>query len=99
MSGTYVITAEAENTLRALQKLASLMSRKRLKIQDMQITETGFTLTLQADADCARWLFKQMKKCVDVLDLELKLATARVIPLPEKSERQHTVWSAAFAHE
>ncbi len=78
MSQTFVITAKAENVLRVLQKLTSLMSRKRLQIQDMQVSETSspgesyLTLTLQADVHHAQWLVKQLKKCVDLFDLYLK---------------------------
>ena len=81
MSQTFVITAKAENVLRVLQKLTSLMSRKRLKIQDMQVSGTSspgksyLTLTLQADSDHVQWLVKQMKKCVDLFDLDLQLQT------------------------
>lgn len=86
MSQTFVVTAKAENVLRVLQKLTSLMSRKRLKIQDMQVSETSspgesyLTLTLQADADHVQWLVKQMKKCVDLFDLDLKLQRNQVNP-------------------
>ena len=79
MPNTFVITAKIENVLRVLQKLTSLMSRKRLKIQDMQVSEISssgeayLSLTLQADADHVQWLAKQMKKCVDLFDLDLKL--------------------------
>ncbi len=78
MSQTFVITAKAENVLRVLQKLTSLMSRKRLQIQDMQVSETSspgesyLTLTLQADVDHVQWLVKQLKKCVDLFDLYFK---------------------------
>lgn len=86
MPKTFVITAKAENVLRVLQKLTSLMSRKRLKIQDMQVSETSspgesyLTLTLQADADHVQWLAKQMKKCVDLFDLDLKLQRNQTNP-------------------
>jgi len=98
MSGTFVITAKAENVLRVLQKLASLMTRKRLKFQEMQITETGFTLTLQADAGCVQWLVKQMKKCVDVFDLDLKLPSIKVVQLSEIKEQKHAAWKELCLH-
>ncbi len=79
MLKTFVITARAENVLRVVQKLTSLMSRKRLKIRDMQIKEASLpgesylVLTLQEDAAQIQWLVKQMRKCIDLLDLDLKL--------------------------
>ena len=79
MFQTFEMTAKAENVLRVLQKLTSLMSRKRLQIQDMHVRETSslgvsyLTLTLQADADHVQWLVKQMRKCVDLHDLDFKL--------------------------
>lgn len=103
MPKTFVITAKAENILRLLQKLTSLMSRKRLKIQDMQVSETSspgesyLTLTLQADADHVQWLVKQMKKCVDLFDLDLKLPSKKV-PLPPIEEQKDHEWKELYAH-
>src|SRR3989338_6020958 len=101
MSQTFVITAKAENVLRVLQKLTSLMSRKRLKIQDMQVSETSspgesyLTLTLQADADHVQWLVKQMKKCVDLFDLDLKLPRKKV-PLSTIEEQKDHEWKELY---
>ena len=102
MSQIFVITAKAENVLRVLQKLTSLMSRKRLKIQDMQVSETSspgesyLTLTLQADADHVQWLVKQMKKCVDLFDLDLKLPSKKVPLSPIKELKDHE-WRELYA--
>ena len=96
MPKTCVITAKAENVLRVLQKLTSLMSRKRLKVQEMQVSETGspgvsyLTLTLQADADHVQWLVKQLRKCVDLFDLDLKLPHKKVpLQVQTKEEKDH----------
>ena len=57
------------------------MSRKRLQIEDLQVTESSslgiscLALTLQTDVSHAQWLVKQMKKCVDLFDLDLKVQT------------------------
>ena len=79
MCNTFVIMARAENILRVLQRVASLMTRKRLKIQDMQVRETGsvgistLTLILKADVDYVHWLVKQMRKYIDIFELEFVL--------------------------
>lgn len=104
MPETFVITAKAENVLRVLQKLTSLMSRKRLKIQDMQVSvasspgESYLTLTLQADADQVQWLVKQMRKCVDLFDLDLKLPSKRRIPLSPINEQKDQEWEELCAY-
>jgi acetolactate synthase small subunit len=104
MPKTCVITAKAENVLRVLQKLTSLMSRKRLKVQDMQVSETSspgvsyLILTLQADADHVQWLAKQMKKCVDLFDLDLKLPIKK-LPLQAKmEEKKDHEWKELYAN-
>lgn len=102
MSQTFVITAKAENILRVLQKLTSLMSRKRLQIQDMQVSETSspgkscLTLTLQTDADHVQWLVKQMKKCVDLFDLDLKWPSNKA-PFAPIKEQKKCEWNELYS--
>ncbi len=74
----FVITAKAENVLRVLQRVISLLTRKRLNVLGMQISDTIWpkisclSLILQGDEEQIHWLVKQMRKCVDLFDLELE---------------------------
>ena len=77
MFKTFVITAKAENVLRVLQKLASLMTRKQLTAAEMNISESGarpeslLMLTLQAQEKDVEWLMKQLANFVDLFDLSI----------------------------
>jgi acetolactate synthase small subunit len=74
---TFNISAKAENGLLVLQKLASLLSRKRLKVLEINVSESsGFgtsqlMLVLQTEAREANWLIKQLRKVVDLSELQL----------------------------
>ncbi len=74
---TFTIRAKAENVLRVLQRVSSLLTRKRMTIQSMQVNDTSIpeisclTLVLKAEPNQVHWLVKQMKKCVDLFDLEM----------------------------
>lgn len=78
MFKTFVITAKAENVLRVLQKLASLMTRKQLTAAEMNVTESFLraesvlTLTLQAQEKDVEWLMKQLANFVDLFDLSIE---------------------------
>ena len=78
------------------------MSRKRLKIQDMRVSEISssgeayLSLTLQTNADHVQWLAKQMKKCVDLFDLDLKLAN-ETVPVLQTEEEKHQEWKELYA--
>ena len=75
MNYTFVITATVENDLAALQRMASLMQRNRLKMQ--QINVIGFdhvshiSLALCTDEETMEKLFKQLNKLVDLSDLKV----------------------------
>jgi len=78
MFKTFVITAKAENVLRVLQKLASLMTRKQLTAAEMNVMESPvrlesfLTLTLQAQEKDVEWLMKQLANFVDLFDLSIE---------------------------
>ncbi len=78
MFKTFVITAKAENVLRVLQKLASLMTRKQLTATEINVTESPvrlesfLMLTLQAQENDIEWLMKQLANFVDLFDLSVK---------------------------
>ena len=57
MNYTFVITATAENVLRVLQRMASLMTRNRLKMQQINVIEMG----LNGSAHLTLALLRPMK--------------------------------------
>jgi acetolactate synthase small subunit len=77
MFQTFVIAAQAENILRVLQRLASLMTRNRLKIQEMQVLRLNFsevstiTLILQTEEKNIERLIRQLIKFVDLKNVKL----------------------------
>ena len=77
MFKTFVITAKAENVLRVLQRLTSLMTRKQLKAVEMHFAESSvqqeslLTLTLHAQEKDVEWLMKQLGNFVDLFDLSI----------------------------
>lgn len=80
MTHTFVITATVENVLGVLQRIASLMTRNRLKMQ--QINVIGFdsishvSLALQTDEKTMEKLIKQLNKMVDLRDVKITHKTS-----------------------
>lgn len=81
MNYTFVITATAENVLRVLQRMASLMTRNRLKMQQINVIEMGLhgsahlTLALLTDEETVEKLIKQLRKMSDLLDVKISHKT------------------------
>lgn len=81
MNHTFVITATAENVLRVLQRLASLMTRSRLKLKQINAIEVGLsgsghlTLALLSNEEAAEKLIKQLRKMPDLVDVKLSHET------------------------
>lgn len=79
MKQTFEITAKAENILRILQKLSSLMTRKSISAQVMQVKEnianheSYLFLSIYTDEKRAFWLLKQLRKFVDLYDLKITM--------------------------
>lgn len=78
---TYVITATAENVMLVLQRMASLITRNRLKAQQINVVEMGceglahLSLALKADEHTVDKLVKQMQKMNDLLDVKISHKT------------------------
>lgn len=81
MDHNFVITATAENVLTVLQRTASLMTRNRLKMQELNIVEMGvdglaqLSLALWTDEETVNKLVKQLKKMSDLLDVKISHKT------------------------
>jgi len=81
MNYTFVITATVENVLRVLQRMASLMTRNRLKMQQINVIEMGFnrsahlTLALLTDEETVEKLIKQLRKMSDLSDVKISHKT------------------------
>lgn len=81
MNDTFVITATAEDVLRVLQRIASLITRNRLKMQQINVIEMGLsgsahlTLALLTDQDTVEKLIKQLRKMSDLLDVKISHKT------------------------
>ncbi len=77
MDYLFVITATAENILRMLQRIASLLTRNRLKIQHMNVIEmngSGFaylSFALRTDEESIEKLIKQLRKMPDLLEIKI----------------------------
>lgn len=75
MEQTFVIMATTENVLRVMQRMASLLTRNRLKIQQIQVTEMGMErcahlcLILRTDEQTVEKLIKQLRKMSDLLEV------------------------------
>lgn len=79
MNYTFVITAKAENVLRVLQRMSSLMTRNRLKMQQINVIERGgsahLSLALRTDEGTVEKLVKQLRKMSDLLDVKISHKT------------------------
>ncbi len=83
MKYIYVISIMTENTLRVLQRIASIFSRYRLNVEQMNIFETGnkgishFNIVIHADEKTTTNVIKQLQRVFELL--EVKISTQ--IPL------------------
>jgi acetolactate synthase-1/3 small subunit len=77
MDYTFVITATAENVLRVLQRMASLMTRHRLSMQQISVIEVGIdgcahlSLAVRTNEETIDKLVKQLGKMADLLDVKI----------------------------
>lgn len=85
----FVITAKAENALRVLQKISSLITRKRLKVQEMKVSaakaaeHSHLYLLMHCDETAMGWLMKQLGKCIDLFDLQVQGVQPLIFPWEE----------------
>lgn len=77
MESTFIITANTENVPQTLQRITSLMTRNRLKMQHMNVIETDsngsahLSLALRSNEETVEKLIKQLSKFTDLLDVTL----------------------------
>ena len=75
MEYLFVITATAENVLRVLQRMASLLTRNRLKMQRINVVEQGcaaqLSVALRTDEESMEKLLRQLRKMADLMDVKV----------------------------
>lgn len=83
MRNMYLISATTENTLRVLQRIASLFSRYRVNIEQMNVFETGkknishFSIAVHTEEEMIEKLIKQLHRIVELIDVNI----SKQIPL------------------
>jgi len=77
MDEKFVITATAENVMRVLQRMSSLVTCNRLKMEQIYVIEMNLdgcahlTLVLRNDEETVEKFMKQLRKMSDLLDVKL----------------------------
>ncbi len=73
----YIISANTENTLRVLQRIASLFSRYRVNIEQLNVFETRqknishFTIAVYAQQEMIDKVIKQLHRVVELVDVSV----------------------------
>jgi acetolactate synthase I/III small subunit len=73
----YIISITTENTLNVLQRIASIFSRHRINIEQLNVTETinkgisHFTVILHSHNEKMSKIVKQLKKIIEVIDIKI----------------------------
>lgn len=85
MKYIYVISAITENALRVLQRMAGILARHRLNIEQLNVFETQhkgiscFSIVIHSDAKTTDRLIKQLERIIELMEVKI----SSQIPLPE----------------
>jgi acetolactate synthase I/III small subunit len=75
MMHMYTVTARTENALRVLQRIASIFSRLRINVEQLNVYETSvkgtsrFNIVIQSEPHTVDKLLKQLGKIVELIDV------------------------------
>ncbi len=75
MAYMYTITATTENTLRVLQRLASIFSRLRVNVEQLNVYETSvkgtsrFNIVIRSEPRIVEKLLKQLNKVIELINV------------------------------
>ena len=73
----YFLSINTENALCVLQRIASIFSRYRINIEQMNVFETAnkgishFNIVLHSDEDKIQQIVKKLEKIVEVLNITI----------------------------
>ncbi|WP_119344077.1 acetolactate synthase small subunit [Facilibium subflavum] len=86
----YFISMTTENTLCVLQRIASIFSRHRINIEQMNVCETAnkgishFNLVLHSHEEKIHKVIKQLAKVIEVIDIQI----ANQIPINGSAHKE-----------
>ncbi len=96
MDEIFVMTARAEDVLRVLQRITSLIARGRLQLQEIKVfpqdslEKPNLSLTLKTDEKKAMQLKKQLEKMTDLSDVQLQKC--------EEKSKACCLWGVCLPH-
>lgn len=77
MNYIYALSVVTENTTRVLQRMAGVLARNRLNIEQLTVFETGnkgtsfFNIVLHSDAQTIDRVVKQLEKMVELMEIKI----------------------------
>lgn len=77
MQQMYVLSLTTENTLRVLQRIATIFTRNRLNIEQLNVFETSrkgishFNIVFHTQQHTVEKLIKQLQRIVELLDVKI----------------------------
>lgn len=89
MQNTHVISLTTANTLRVLQRVATVFSRQRVNIEELNVRATTnpnvahLSITVIGDTDLLDKLTKQLKKIIELIDVEINTSSILYTNLEE----------------
>lgn len=87
MQNAYVLSLTTENTLRVLQNIATIFSRHRLNIEQLNVFETSckgishFNIMAHAKESVILQVVKQLERIIEVKQVNIN----HRIPMPEET--------------
>jgi len=77
MESIYFLSMTTDNTLCVLQRIASVFSRHRINIEQMNIFETKrkgvshFSIVIHCEQDKIDKVMKQLRRIIEVIDIQI----------------------------
>jgi acetolactate synthase-1/3 small subunit len=77
MKNIYVISAMTENTLRVLQRMASVFARQRLNIEQLSVFETNqkglshFNIVIYSEEKTMQRVLHQLQRIIEVVEINI----------------------------
>lgn len=92
MKYIYALSVVTENTMRVLQRMAGILARNCLNIEQLTVFETGnkgtsfFNIVIHSDERCLERVVKQLERIVELLEIKVNSR----IPLEQLSDVKYT---------
>lgn len=88
MESIYFLSMNTENTLCVLHRIATVFTRNRVNIEQMNVFETArkgvshFTIVVNSNHERVTQVIKQLRKVIEVIDIQI----SNRIPLSQDEE-------------